>query len=47
MDFMKEYEKWLASPALSADEKAALREAWTLRRDSIKNKDVEDATINQ
>ena len=24
MDFMKEYEKWLASPALSADEKAEL-----------------------
>ena len=37
----------LKSARLSADEKAALREAWTLRRDSIKNKDVEDATINQ
>ena len=24
MDFMKEYEKWLASPALSAQEKAEL-----------------------
>ena len=24
MDFMKEYEKWLASPALSAEEKAEL-----------------------
>ena len=24
MDFMKEYEKWLASPALSAGEKAEL-----------------------
>ena len=24
MDFMKEYEKWLASPALSAAEKAEL-----------------------
>ncbi|MBP3485308.1 MAG: phospho-sugar mutase, partial [Oscillospiraceae bacterium] len=24
MDFMKEYEKWLASPALSADERAEL-----------------------
>ena len=24
MDFMKEYEKWLASPVLSADERAEL-----------------------
>ena len=24
MDFMKEYEKWLASPALNAEEKAEL-----------------------
>ena len=27
MDFMKEYEKWLASPALSAAEKAEDRKS--------------------
>ena len=37
----------LKSARLSPEEKSQLREAWTLRRDSIKNKDVEDATINQ
>ena len=41
MDFMKEYEKWLASPALSADEKAEL--------ESIKNdpKEIESRFFDQ
>ena len=28
MDYRKEYEKWLASPALSEEEKAELRAIW-------------------
>ena len=41
MDFMKEYEKWLASPELSADEKAEL--------ESIKNdpKEIESRFFDQ
>ena len=34
MDFMKEYEKWLASPALSAEEKAELEAIRTTPRKS-------------
>ena len=36
MDFMKEYEKWLNSPALSAEEKAELEEIVEFLKDPQK-----------
>ena len=37
----------LKSARLSPEEKTQLREAWSLKRDAIRNSDVEDANINQ
>ena len=37
----------LKSARLSPEEKSQLREAWSLKRDAIRNSDVEDANINQ